>query len=79
MHYCFETVDPGDHTHKIDVAEFQQCIASVRESRREAPPEYAAVVEPGSWVVEMDKCGGDSMFRVSLPNLEPRKPLPRGD
>lgn len=46
---------PGEHTYKIDVAEIQQCIASVRESRREAPPEYAAVVEPGSWVIEMDK------------------------
>jgi hypothetical protein len=55
MRYCFETVDPGEHTYKIDIAEIQQCIASVLGSRREAPPEYAAVVEPGSWVIEMEK------------------------
>ncbi|KAK0703958.1 hypothetical protein B0T26DRAFT_681578 [Lasiosphaeria miniovina] len=55
IRYCFDAAHAGEHTYKIDVAEIQQCIASVLESRREAPPEYAAVVEPGYWVIEMDK------------------------
>jgi len=53
IHNRFE----GHHKCKMDVAEIQQCIASVRDSRREAPPKYTAVVEPGSWVITMDKVG----------------------
>lgn len=44
-----------DHKYKMDVAEIQQCVASARESRREAPPKCADVVEPGSWVIQMEK------------------------
>lgn len=40
-----------DYKYKMDVAEIQQCVDLARESRREAPPKYSDVVEPGSWVI----------------------------
>ncbi|KAK1836943.1 hypothetical protein QBC39DRAFT_61462 [Podospora conica] len=48
MLYFFEGDGSSKTTYKIDVAEIQQRIASVREPTAVAPPEYADVVDPGS-------------------------------
>ena len=56
-HFFMKSEDgahPDDPTYKIDIAEIQACVASVRESQNEAPPEYTAVVEPGYSFAESD-------------------------
>ncbi|KAK0622021.1 hypothetical protein B0T17DRAFT_309328 [Bombardia bombarda] len=54
-HYQFESGDARPNTYEIDVDEIIERIASARENPREAPPEYTAVAEPGSRVVDVEK------------------------
>ncbi|KAK0639843.1 hypothetical protein B0T16DRAFT_423804 [Cercophora newfieldiana] len=53
--WCFGSESSSDNTHKTDVDEIHRRVASIRESRMELPPEYTAVVEPGSWVIDTEK------------------------
>ncbi|KAK5660444.1 hypothetical protein OQA88_12988 [Cercophora sp. LCS_1] len=60
--WTFEWSDNShENMHKVNARETQHFVASVRAKRREAqpqaPPQYTAVAEPGSWAVDMERGG----------------------
>lgn len=55
VHWSFEAGPPRPNTYEIDVDELRKCVASDRKGPREAPPGYAAVAEPGSWAIDIEK------------------------